>query len=192
MQGQVASAGDRSAHARMLASANVHGHGQRRFFLCDSYSGGRRRAGCGLPALPGATVQSMPQDGTVEQTMVAQRPQNLEDVEEAVQGTPQERVDNRKVKQDVPMPPGEEQTVNKQQQQRQQDNLERLLFWTLLHVDLVLLDIFMSASGRTVKPTSACITWHCFSNQGGGCSCVPFMVHVCGTRSFDNSCLSRF
>ena len=99
------------------------------FFLCDSYSGGRRRAGCGLPALLGATVQSMPQDGTVEQTMVAQRPQNLEDVEEAVQGTPQERVHNRKVKQTFPCRLVRNR-LNKQQQQRQQYNLERLLFWT--------------------------------------------------------------
>ena len=33
-----------------------------------------------------------------------------------------------------------------------------------------------------MKPTSAWITWHTFSNQGGGWSCVLFMV-PCGTRS---------
>ena len=47
-----------------------------------------------------------------------------------------------------------------------------------------------SARGWSLKTTSACITWHCFANQGSGWSCDPFLVPCFVEPIFSRICIS--
>ena len=53
--------------------------------------------------------------------------------------------------------------------------------------------IFQQHWSEDQSQQAGCITWHCFSNQGGGCSCDPFLVPCFVEPAlFDNSCLSCY